>query len=144
MKTFSVASVALLVSPFLVAVTATPLRSADAAEIGDNEKRADCWIKADWYGNWPSGGFRRYGVRLTAGPDGRRKDLLDLFCAITQGNGYANINNKACWAEPDGSYKVDITTFEGSHGHDLYLDFHQQNFNSWRGTTNCDVDNRNM
>lgn len=104
MKTFSVASVALLVSPFLVAVTATPLRcrstgsnaypcfrvdtdssAADAAEIGDNEKRADCWIKADWYGNWPSGGFRRYGVRLTAGPDGRRKDLLDLFCAITQG-----------------------------------------------------------
>jgi hypothetical protein len=96
-------------------------------------------------------------VRLTAGPESRRKDLLDIYCAKLQGNfalynscGTTDIkshtlgNNKACYAEPDGSYKADITTFEGSHGHDLYLDFFQQTFNDWRGTTNCDVDNRNM
>ncbi|EUC31147.1 hypothetical protein COCVIDRAFT_14622 [Bipolaris victoriae FI3] len=156
MKTPSVAVIACLLSPLLAAAVAIPesteradieVRTADPARIENVEnveKRADCWIRANWYNNWPSGGFRRYGVRLEAGPDNRRRDLLNLFCAILQGNGKPNINNKACYSEPDGSFKADITTFEGSHGHDLYLDFFQQNFNDWRGTTNCDVDNRNM
>ncbi|EOA83086.1 hypothetical protein ACJQWK_00573 [Exserohilum turcicum] len=153
MKTPSAAVIAILLSPFLAAAVAIPessdiadieVRSADVAQVDNVEKRADCWIRANWYNNWPSGGFRRYGVRLDAGPDSRRRDLLNIFCAILQGNNKQNINNKACYAEPDGTFKADITTFEGSHGHDLYLDFFQQNFNDWRGRTNCDVDNRNM
>ncbi|EMD86843.1 hypothetical protein COCHEDRAFT_1034086 [Bipolaris maydis C5] len=162
MKTPSVAVIACLLSPLLAAAVAIPesteradveVRSiltrpaADVAQVENVEnveKRADCWIRANWYNNWLSGGFRRYGVRLEAGPDSRRQDLLNLFCAILQGNAKPNINNKACYSEPDGSFKADITTFEGSHGHGLYLDFFQQNFNDWRRRTNCDVDNRNI
>ncbi|KAH7559907.1 hypothetical protein BM1_03541 [Bipolaris maydis] len=150
MKTPSVAVIACLLSPLLAAAVAIPesteradveVRSADVAQVENVEnveKRADCWIRANWYNNWLSGGFRRYGVRLEAGPDSRRQDLLNLFCAILQGNAKPNINNKACYSEPDGSFKADITTFEGSHGHGLYLDFFQQNFNDWRRRTNCD------
>jgi hypothetical protein len=52
----------------------------------------------------------------------------------------AHTNNSQRWYEGDVAY-VDVNFFEGSLGHNQYLDYHQRVVNAWRRwSKECDVD----
>lgn len=56
---------------------------------------------------------------------------------------FVGVNNLATWYENDNLAFSDLSFWEGSAGHNLYLEFHQVVVNDWRAWSNgCDVDSR--
>jgi len=51
-------------------------------------------------------------------------------------------NNPQCNIVGQNEAYADVSSFEGSHGHDLYVELNQLTVNSWRDWAqyNCDVD----
>ncbi|KAK0622472.1 hypothetical protein B0T14DRAFT_563921 [Immersiella caudata] len=150
MKFLSIITVQGLALPILAAALPGAAPNASPVHL---TARATCALHTQWEPSWRDGGYDRYRVRAwaegysdAAGWHGTRI-MLEKWCQSFRnvaGHYGAGLENPQCWLENDNLAYADISTFIGSHGHDLYKGMHQETVNQWRDWSKytCDVDSR--